>query len=159
MKHDSASNYEAINSLTTDLWCKLWHHRLGHPGNNAFIQATLACDGMPKLQWYPFFKCAECIPEIFHKHKKGCRTNKTEPKTAELFQMDYGFVRVKKCRKNEIVDGNACEMQGTTMPLKPCRNGCKCYLLTTKVCTPHSWALPFADKKPHVSTVNAFLKK
>ena len=44
------------------------------------------------------------------------------------------------------------------MPLKPYMNGCDCCLLIADVCTRHSLALPFTDKKPPVSTVNYFLK-
>ena len=105
MKNNSASNAETINSLTTDLQHKLWHHRLGQPGQNAMYQAPLACDGAPKLQCHPIFKCGECIREKFYKHKKGRRTNNDDPKPGELFQTDCGFVRGKKHNESEINNG------------------------------------------------------
>ena len=70
--------------------------------------------------------------------------------------MDYGSVRGKKHKEGEINNNQSNEEQGNKMPLKPCRNGHDYYLLTIDACTRHSWVFPFADKKPHVSTVNAF---
>ena len=73
--------------------------------------------------------------------------------------MDYVLVRGKKHTENEITDVNVSEPQGAKSPLKPCRNCHNCYLLMTGVYTRCSRAFPFADKKPSISTVNAFLKK
>ena len=56
MKYMSSSTSETVKYLTLDLKSELWHHRLGYPGQHTLRLASDACDGIPKLQRYPFFK-------------------------------------------------------------------------------------------------------
>ena len=73
--------------------------------------------------------------------------------------MDYGFVRGKKYSLAELDQHPSRKEKLNSLPLKPCRNRCNCYLLIKDVCTRHSWVFTFADKKPPISTVNSFLRK
>ena len=44
IKLNSQANFNTINSLSKDLQCKLWHHRLVHPGHHALRLASAICD-------------------------------------------------------------------------------------------------------------------
>ena len=56
MKTISSHMAETVNTLTSDLQCKLWNHRLGHPGKEAPRLSSAACDVIPKIHRYPLFK-------------------------------------------------------------------------------------------------------
>ena len=98
----SSSTAEAENTLTSYPQHKLWHHRLGYLGKETLRLASAACDGIPKLNRHPLFKCNDFVKVKFHKHKKCLYEKSSKPKPGELFQMDYGFVRGKKCSSAEI---------------------------------------------------------
>ena len=159
MKNMASSTAENVNYLNLDLQHKLWYHTLGHPSQHILRLEYNACDGIPNSQRYPLFKCRDYIAVKFHKHKKGHHNKNTTPKPGELFQMDYGFVCGNIFSSTHLNEPPSNEVSPQTMPLNPFRNSYNCYLLTTDVCTRHSWVLPFADKNPPVLTVNSFLKK
>ena len=56
---------EKVNSLTLDLQCKLWHHRLGNPGQHALCLASYTCDTIPNLQRHPVLNAGISSQQIF----------------------------------------------------------------------------------------------
>jgi len=151
---NSKTNYSSVNSLRNDLSYKLWHHRLGHPGRDTLQNAQSSCTGVPKLTTPTFYRCEECIPAKFTKHKKGYNTNPPVVQPGDFFMMDYGFVR-----GSVNIPENTELIMPSDLPLQSCRNGYNCYLLITDACSRYSWIFLFADKKPPVDTVKNFLAK
>ena len=150
----SSSTAETVNALTSDLQCKLWNHRLRHPGKESLRSSSTACDEIPNLHRYPIFQCSNCIKAKFHKHKKGHHDKNSNTNPVELLQMYYVFVRGKKYSSAELDQHPSREEQPNPLPLKPCINEHNCYLLVTDVCTRHVWVFPFADNNLPMSTVN-----
>ena len=68
MKTMTSSTTETVRILTSDLHCKLWHHRLGHLGKEATRLASVVCDGIPKLHRHPLFQCSKRVADKSHKH-------------------------------------------------------------------------------------------
>ena len=76
-----------------------------------------------------------------------------------MFQINYGFVRGKVATSPELLPQSSSPSIILNLLLKSCRKNFNCYLLITDVCTSHSWIFPFTDKKPHIVTVDSFIKK
>jgi len=92
-----------LRHLTQGAQCKLYHQRLGHPGERAMKTIHLHVDGIPKLKANAFYKCASCL----HAKMKQRAFNHTQSGTpsrtitadedkvecGQSFNVDYGFMK------------------------------------------------------------------
>ncbi len=145
-----------LRHLTQGAQCKLYHQRLGHPGERAMKTIHLHVDGIPKLKANAFYKCASCL----HAKMKQRAFNHTQSGTpsrtitadedkvecGQSFNVDYGFMKGSGyCSKDE---------EGRTITSG---DGYRAYCLIVDRSSRYTWLFLTKTKTPPLKILTTFL--
>lgn len=151
-------NTQAKNVRASQLECKTWHMRLGHPGPQKLIKTAKCTKGIPLMgNLHPMFDCESCIRSKLTKAPKGKTETFEASKPGERYHMDFGFVRgpkyIASTRRNKLQ-----KRPQQKNPIITSREGFNSYLLITDAYTRVCWIFLLKSKEPPTETIRAFME-
>jgi transposase InsO family protein len=152
-----------ISHLTAPAQYKLWHQRLGHPGERVMSIVHLHIDQIPPLRGTAFYKCSSCAHAILPRrhHTSSSATHKpahetpimptADPDTTQCgqhFSIDFGFMKGSGY--------STTDKDGYTITSI---DGYRAYLIIVDRHSRFTWIFLTKSKTPPLEIITTFLKQ
>ena len=146
-----------VRKLSNGAAYKLWHNRLGHPGDTIMSHVHKNVIGVPQLKRHKFYSCAACMSsKLKKKHIGPSKTSMSKTSTDQDIPMepgqylhaDYGFVRGSDWSKKDS-DGK----------LVTSRDNFRSYCLVIDRKSQYIWIMLTKTKSPPILQLRNLLQK